>query len=140
MTITGKATTNCCKNCHFLAKTSIDRGGGTHQFSWGKEERDNYHSPDHHSAECAKGIWSTRIDPRLEESLNSILLENRKDNCFYIETHDGMSFEAASELHRLRNDNRQLKRSYRYTQIGLWIAAGSLLANLLMKLFKEITG
>ena len=136
MTITWKATTNCCKNCHFLMKTSIDRGGGTHRFSWDKKERDNYHSPDHHSAECYKGIWSTRIDPRLEESLNSILLENRKDNCFYIETHDGMSFEAASELHRLRNDNRQLKRSYQYTQIGLWIAAGSLLANLLMKILK----
>ena len=76
----------------------------------------------------------------MEESLNRILLENRKDNCFYIETHDGMSFEAASELHRLRNDNRQLKRSYRYTQIGLWVAAGSLLANFLMEIFKVVLG
>ena len=136
MTIIRKSPANCCKNCHFLAKTHIDRGGVAHRFSWDKEERDNYHSPDHHSAECAKGIWSTRIDPSLEKSLNRILLENRKDDCFFIKTHDGMSFETASELHRLRNDNRQLKRSYRYTQIGLLIAAFGLLANVVMEIIK----
>ena len=47
-----------------------------------------------------------------------------------------MSFEAASELHRLRNDNRQLKHSYRYTQIGLLIAAFGLLANVVMEIIK----
>ena len=145
MTITAKTTINCCKHCHFLAKTHIDRGGGTCRFSWDKEERYNYHSPDHHSAECARGIWSTRIDPGLETSLKRILLEDRKDNCFYIETYDGMSFEAASELHRLRYDNCQLKRNYRYTQIGLWIAAVSLaipalslLANSVMAILKSL--
>ena len=138
MMTTGKSTTNCCKNCHFLTKTHIDHGGGTHRFSWTKEERDNCHLPDHYSAECVKGIWSTRIDPGLKKSLNRILLENRRDDCFYVETHDGMSFEAASELHRLRNDNRQLKRSYRYTQIGLWIAALSLLANFVMAILKTL--
>ena len=136
MTIIRKSPSNCCKNCHFLAQTHIDRDGRPHSSSWGKEERDNYHPLGHSSAECAKGIWSTRIDPHLEKSLNRILLENRKDDCFFIKTHDGMSFKAASELHRLRNGNRQLKRSYRYTQIGLWIAAVGLFANLVMEILK----
>ena len=50
-----------------------------------------------------------------------------------------MSFQAAYELFQIRNDNRQLKRSYRYTQIGLWIAAVSVFANLVVKLL-EIWG
>ena len=84
MTIIRKSPSNCCKNCHFLAQTHIDRDGHPHRSSWGKEERDNYHPLGHFSAECAKGIWSTRIDPHLEKSLNRILLENRKDDCFLL--------------------------------------------------------
>ena len=138
MTIIRKSPSNCCKNCHFLAQTHIDCDGHQHRGSWGKEERDNYHLPDHFSAECAKGIWSTRIDPRLEKSLKRILLENRKDDCFFIKTHDGMSFEAASELHRIRNGNRQLKRRYRYTKIGLWIAALGLSAKMVMEILEAL--
>ena len=48
-----------------------------------------------------------------------------------------MSFPAALELHKIRNENRNLKRSYRYTQIGLWIAAISLLMNFLYSVFKD---
>ena len=53
---------------------------------------------------CRKGIWSTRVDPHLNSSLKDILLEDRKDNCFFIETHKGMLFDTANELFRLRND------------------------------------
>ena len=138
MTIIRKSPANCCNKCHFLAKTHIDRGGVPHPFPWDEEERWNGHLSDHYSAECAKGIWSTRINPGLKESLNRILLENRKNDWFFIKTHDGMSFEIASGLHRLREDNRQLKRSYRYTQIGLGIAAFGLLANLVMGILKAL--
>ena len=93
---------------------------------------------DHYSAECAKGIWSTRIDPHLNSSLNDLLFQDRKDRCFFIEAHKGMSFEAASELHRLRNDNRQLKQSYRYTQIGLWIAATGVVASVIMRVLEKL--
>ncbi len=126
---------HCCKNCHFLAKVQIWRTGEERSFSWSEEERSNSRlSHEELSAECYRGVWSTRIDPHLK--LKDILLKPRKDDCFFIETHKGMSFQAASELHRLRNDNRQLKRSYLYTQIALWIAALSLLANVVKGCFK----
>ncbi len=50
--------------------------------------------------------------------LEKILDKNRKDDCFFIEYHEGMTFPTAIELHRARNENRHLKRSYRYTLYG----------------------
>ena len=126
---------HCCKNCHFLAKVQIWPNGEERSFPWDEKERSNFRlSHRELGAECYKGVWSTRIHPNLE--LKDILSKRRKDDCFFIETHEGMSFQAASELHRIRNDNRQLKRSYRYTQIGLWIAALALFANVVKGCFK----
>lgn len=45
-----------------------------------------------------------------------------------------MLFDAASELQRVRSANRELKQSYRYTQIGLWLAAAGLIANAIISL------
>ena len=45
-----------------------------------------------------------------------------------------MFFDTATELFRLRNDNRQLKKSHWYTQIGLWLAAGGLLVTALFEI------
>ena len=95
-------------------------------------------TPRNAPAECAKGIWSTRIDPHLNSSLKEVLFQDRRDHCFFIEANKGMSFEAASELHRLRNDNRQLKQSYRYTQIGLWIAATGVVASVIMRVLEKL--
>ena len=50
--------------------------------------------------------------------LEKILDKNRKDDCFFIEYHGGMTFPTAIELHRARYENRHLKRSYRYTLYG----------------------
>ena len=89
-------------------------------------------------ARCYKNVWNTRIDPTLNNRLKEVLLQDRKGDCFFLEEHSGMSFQAAYELFQIRNDNRQLKRSYRYTQIGLWIAAVSLVANLVVKLLEKL--
>ena len=130
----------CCRNCHFLAKTAAapDR----RRFSWDKKEREELEIPDHYTAECGKGIWNTAIDPNLKSRLSEILSEDRKDNCFFIENHPGMSFSAAEELHRIRNDNRQLKKSYRFTQVGLLIAALGLIITaipIIVELFNKLT-
>ena len=129
---------HCCKNCHFLAKVHVGRTGEERTHTWGEEERSNLRLriEEDHRAACRKGIWDTGVDPHLNSSLKDILLEDRKDNCFFIEAHKGMLFDTANELLRLRNDNRQLRRSYRYTQVGLWIAAAGLTANVLLQLGK----
>ena len=131
----------CCKNCHFLTKDRIGRNGEEWSFSWTTEERKNLRLriEEDHRARCYKNVWNIGIDPTLNDRLKEVLLQDRKDDCFFLEEHPGMSFQAAYELFQIRNDNRQLKRSYRYTQIGLWIAAVGLVANVVVKLL-EILG
>ena len=63
-----------------------------------------------------------------ETKLREIIDKNRKDDCFFIEYYEGMTFPTAEELHRTRNENRQLKRSYQYTLWGLIIAGIGLVA------------
>ncbi len=41
----------------------------------------------------------------------------------------GMLFPAADKLFRIRNENRQLKKSHIYTQIGLTVAGLGLVIN-----------
>ena len=122
-------TKHCCKNCHFLNKTFRNERGAHAELNWNEEDRDNLKVEDHYTASCWRGIWNTGIDPGLNSRLPDILTENRRDECFFIEYHPGMSYQGATELHRIRNDNRQLKKSYRYTQIALWVAAAGLVAN-----------
>ena len=69
------------------------------------------------------------IEPGLESRFPDLLTRDRRDECFFVEYRPGMSLEAAVELHRMRNDNRQLKRSFRYTQIALVIAAAGVVGN-----------
>ena len=126
---------HCCRNCHFLAKTFND-GERTLQSSWNQEERSNLYVKNHYAAECAEDVWSTGVSPQMNANLNEVLLQDRGDSCFFFEIHEGMSFSAARKLWRIRNDNRQLKRSYKYTQIGLWIAAISTLLGLFAQIAK----
>lgn len=121
-----------CLTCHFLAKSRVDEGGRELSFSWDKSERENGAISEHFSAECWRGIWSTRVDGGLRKPLNEVLEDKRDDTCFYIEAQQGMLFQTAEELERARSANRELKRSYRYTQVGLWVAAVGLLANLVI--------
>ena len=131
---------HCCKNCHFLTKDHIWPNGEERSFSWTPEERKNFRLriEEDHRARCYRNVWNTGIDPTLQDRLKEVLLQDRKGDCFFLEEHQGMSFQAAHELFQIRNDNRQLKRSYRYTQIGLWIAAVSLVANLVVKLLEKL--
>ena len=127
----------CCKNCHFLSKYIVSRDGKVHTFSWNAEERSVLKVSESYAAECHKGIWSEGISPEIKVELEEILLKDRTDSCFFIETQKGMSYQAADELFRLRRDNIQLRKSYNYTQVALWIAAFSLLANLIYSVIKD---
>ena len=128
---------NCCKNCHFLAKENVNDAGHRGSSTWSAQERSDLHVKDYWAAKCVQGIWDTGIDPHLNSRLREILEKDRGDDCFFIETQDGMSFQAATALHKIRSENKNLKKSYRYTQIGLWIAAISLFLNLFYSILKD---
>ena len=59
-----------------------------------------------------------------------VLQQDRGDSCFFVEYREGMSFEGAEDLFRLHNDNRQLKRSYRYTKITLGVASAGIVVTI----------
>ena len=117
---------HCCRNCHFLAREDVFHPGQRMTNTWTKEEREKGRIiiPEKIASapKCWRGIWHTGIDPNLKSKLEELIDKNRKEDCFFIEHSEGMSFDGATELHRIKYENRQIKRSYRYTLWGLIIA------------------
>lgn len=124
------------KKCHFLNKIYRNDRGAEHNFTWSLEDRNNLNLDDRYSASCWRGIWHTGISPELNRQLPNILTQNRRDECFFVEYNQGMSYQAATELHRSRNENRHLKKSYRYSRVALGIATASLLVSLIVCLIQ----
>ncbi|OQY01429.1 MAG: hypothetical protein B6I26_03620 [Desulfobacteraceae bacterium 4572_130] len=71
------------------------------------------------------GIWNEGVNPILKNNrINYLNTLNRKNKCFFFPYNEsGMMFNAARELQKREQENYQLKRSHRYTIMGLWIAA-----------------
>ena len=127
----------CCQNCHFLAK-QINIGGAIGpRLSWDNEDRSNLQIKRDYAAQCEQGIWDTDIDPNLNLRLPEILQKQRRDTCFFIEAQAGMSFGAARALHKIRYETRNLKRTLLITQIGLWVSALGVIANLGYSIFRD---
>lgn len=123
---------NCCKSCHFLVRIvpGIPPGRSDSScFPLTDEERAELDADKPYATMCFKEIWTEHNirllapDSNVSAQLEEIWNKNRKESCFYIKYAEGMTPEGAMELFRLRNDNRQLRKSYRYTQWGLGIAA-----------------
>ena len=74
---------------------------------------------------CHCGVWDSDLDPKLINNLQQILDQERGNTCFFRPYQEEMSFEAAKILQERESENRQLKKSHRHTQIGLYIAAGA---------------
>ncbi|MDE0079008.1 MAG: hypothetical protein OXO50_15925 [Caldilineaceae bacterium] len=118
-----------CRDCHFLAQGDPHYYTKGDKESWNKGEREAGQIENRFIAVpfCYRGVWHTlpgqdisseKGKTRLRETID----KNRKDECFFIEYYEGMTFSTAEELHRTRDANRQIKRSYRYTLWGLIIA------------------
>ena len=96
-----------CRTCHFLAKTHVDRTGDA-IFSWNAGDRTRGAVEEFYAAECAEGVWSTRIDPGL--SIEKMLAKSRGRACFFVEAQEGMSFPAARKLLEMQERNRRSRR------------------------------
>jgi len=93
---------------------------------------------------CQRGVWHTGHDISTYDFLGTVspvgekeirskikdeLDKNRKDDCFFVPYYVGMSFDGALELHRIRYETRNMKRSLNYAVKGLYISAGAALLN-----------
>ena len=126
----------CCRNCHFLAQRSLKMGAPirAEKKSWSAQERSSSQRKAHLSPLCFQGIWDVEIGPiNIEDELR----KPRGDTCFFIEAQEGMSFEAAQALHKIRSETRNLKKTLYITQIGLLISALGVFLNLGYSIFRD---
>lgn len=129
-----------CKNCHFLAKEYRGDDGRSHNFSLSSSDRENIiNIRDFYSLKCAKGVWDEGVEPTLINDRDCIINKiNREDFCFHFDVHEGMLFEAASELQKRQEEYKKYNRNNLYTQIGLYIAATALIVDAIAELGKYI--
>ena len=120
---------HCCRNCHFMA---IDMNARRTQ-PWDKARReslvpDNPVTAPKPDAGCYRGVWRSLFLPRDDngnieiESFRNKLLKDRRESCFFVEYQEGMDWNAANDLQHLEYENRHLKKNYRNTLLGLFIA------------------
>ncbi len=141
-----------CRNCHFLQKVSA-----AYEIpqSWDQEDRDECwprHNRNNDTAKagdyelykiyevrCHKSIWSKEYDEygnrAAKQSLKKKILRNRAEQCFFVEYHEGMPYPIAEELFRVRYDTRNLRRSLKWTIVGLFIAAFGSLISIVLQIY-----
>jgi hypothetical protein len=133
---------NCLK-CHFLTKEHRDESGATHSFSLKPNERSILEADPvgfergWYSYKCFMGVWDDGVSPLSKEEDSIVFSMNRNNSCFFIEYKPSMLFPAAIELQKREQENRNLKKSYKYSIIGLWLAAIGLILNAVFGIVKN---
>lgn len=132
-----------CRNCHFLAKEHREENTGRAlSFSLDESERKLMQSDSAHavknfySLKCQLGVWDEGVSQPPGGRDVTVNMTPRKNSCFFFPYHSAMLFDAARDLQKREDENRQLKRSNMYTRIGLWVAAVALAANAVIAYFK----
>lgn len=129
-----------CRNCHFLAKEHRDEAGKVYVIALSKEEREKAAIDagnvveEYYSLNCHMGVWDEGTVGSGRR--NSIINEEKRNNCFFFKFSPGMMCGAAKELQKREQEAKALKTSNMYTRIGLWVAAGAMFANVLVSYWR----
>ncbi len=140
---------NNCLGCIFLKKSSSFSA----DVPFSHAERDEIKSKNkipnsikgpnlHYSILCHRGVWKDEFHDE-ESLLNAIININRadKDNpCFYYPYRPEMNFDGAINLQEQEMKNKILKKQFKFSTIGLWIAGISLLLNFVLGLIRLVEG
>lgn len=128
-----------CRNCHFLGKQHSHQAHNEGvSFYLHKEERGSLNRNDvrfiseNYAIRCLMGVWDQRFNDSSIPVLQIINNTPRDNACFFYPYNEGTTFEVAKELEKRTKEYAQLKRSNKYTRIGLWVASGALLLNALV--------
>lgn len=134
-----------CRHCHFLSKEHREENTGrVLVFSLNKQEREKAALSPHqvvanyYFLNCHMGVWDEGVSGSIDERNTVINLTPRASSCFFFPYHPAMLFDAARELQKRADENMQMKRSNRYTLIGLWVAAGALAFSALVEILKNL--
>ena len=118
---------HCCRNCHFMA-SGLNQSG-TSPTTLSKKQRERIKPQTGSVWGCNRRVWNTSFLSQNDNSgaaeiepFTDQMLKDRRESCFFVEHQEGMEWQAANDLQRLEYENRNLKKSYRYTLWGLIIA------------------
>ncbi len=134
-----------CLNCHFFSKEHHEENTGRAlSFALKAKDRESFktdplgYDRGWYSLKCHMGVWDEGVSPVAASEDKILFSQDRGNDCFFIPYRESMLFPAAIELQNRNETNRQLKTSYKYTIIGLWIAGIGLLLNGLVALYEAI--
>lgn len=83
------------------------------------------------------GVWDEGLGGS-DERNRTINVISRASGCFFFPHHPAMLFDAARELQKRADENKQMRRSNFYTRVGLWVAAGALAVDAVVAYFKNV--
>jgi len=109
---------NKCLNCHFLSKEHREKNSGrVLNFALTEKERKNLENDPigfdrgWYSYKCYMGVWDEGVSPVSKAEDEFLFSQNRGDSCFFIKYRPSMLFQAAVELQKREQENRNLKTS-----------------------------
>lgn len=131
-----------CVDCHFFVQEYRDEGSGQPHCTGIEQEhrelarRNDYSWHKWGSLRCHFLVWDEgyQFDPDRRHEV--IVKSERAGFCFFWPWRPGMLFPAARVLQEREALAREATRDRRLTQIGLFIAAAALIANLVVTLVK----
>ena len=133
-----------CRNCHFLSKEYREANTGrTLAFALTEVEREKLAEGleqelfKHYSLACHMGVWDEGVINDKTDRNSTINLKVRESSCFFFPYHPAMLFDAAKELQKRHDENRQLKNSNFYTRVALYIAAAALAFDAIVECLKQ---
>ncbi len=133
-----------CLTCHFLSKEHREDNGRALSFTLTAKERESLlkdpisFDRGWHSLKCYMGVWDEGVSPVDPSEHKMLFSQDRGYDCFFIPHRASMLFPAAIELQKRTETDRQLKTSYKYTVIGLWLSSIGLLLNAFIEVYKGI--
>jgi hypothetical protein len=122
-----------CNSCHFFSKSVLLKEGVSNNIVSIKERELITKSKSIPNLEkwasfkCHKGVWDEGMTKHSD--FYKEIMEEKRTNCFFYPVQGNMLFAAAEVLQQREAENSSLKRSNKYTRIGLWIAASALVTN-----------
>lgn len=134
-----------CLGCHFLAKEARSlqspqpvslhvsaeerRRASQGDFSWAGEPW---------ALTCSYGVWDEGYESPKDQRFDTIAKTNRRHFCFYFDYRPGMFFPAAKLLQERQAQAKAAAREHRLVIYGLWIAAASILASLVVQVSQTL--
>ncbi len=128
-----------CVDCHFFVKEVAADAGKHSRYHVTADHRglarngDFSWMTDHTVICCDFGVWDSGYSLAYSDRKPTIVETDRTDQCFFWPFNPGMLLPAGRTLQERAAAAKESSRDRRLTIVGLFIAAGALVANLVLR-------